>query len=422
MEFKDTATSSPLQHVKGWLAKKSTKKAVQPAPADASEFVVDTGVDTLILAASMVEKLANVVNRVPLIAPVAALVSEVLKTAKERSSGSAWNPNTLHTELQDKMRVFSGATSQESSYVHRTGRLKHDLEVYRRLLEDASKLVSDFDAHGSLRTTLQYPLWRKNFDDLEKRLQSFESQFILNRLTNIEIAQAEQALYDKLHKWLQSPPDILFETPYLATPFSWPFGVYSRLAPGHRNTPILYLVSMQLKLANSTDTYPDLLSTPSIHKHPAQLSDFVFAAIAKSHCYPNCLETGCNMVPPINDPFNVDGGGHSYGSLLKQVPARCTYQGETNELDSLTVAPPVYDINDCPPGPTQMPALNLFPGVRPMASMTPIPHLTPYFDYEDALRPDTMDRTSKAIAGDYPMYAADSDDTVPASDPYPPDI
>ncbi|KAJ7764138.1 hypothetical protein DFH07DRAFT_770543 [Mycena maculata] len=128
---------------------------------------------------------------------------------------------------------------------------------------------------------------------------------------------------------------------------------------------------------------------------PCQLSDFVFAAIAKSHGYPNCLETGCNMVPPINDPFNVDGGGHSYGSLLKQVPARCTYQGETNELDSLTVAPPVYDINDCPPGPTQMLALNLFPGVRPMASMTPIPHLTPYFDYEDALRPDTMDRTSK---------------------------
>ncbi|KAJ7726451.1 ankyrin repeat-containing domain protein [Mycena maculata] len=208
MESRDiTATPSPLRRVKGWLAKKSTKKAVQPDPLHSSGPDVNTGVDALILAANMIEKLANVVNRVPLIAPVAALVSEVLTTVKEVQDMHG-SRDTLHTELQDKIRDFSGATSQESSYVHRTEHLKHDLEVYRRLLEDASKLVSDFDAHGSLRTTVQYPLWRRRFDDIEKRVESFESRFILNRVTNIEIAQAEQAIHDKLYKWLQSPPDM----------------------------------------------------------------------------------------------------------------------------------------------------------------------------------------------------------------------
>jgi hypothetical protein len=54
--------------------------------------------------------------------------------------------------------------------------------------------------------------------------------------------------------------------------------------------------------------------------------------------------------------------------------------------------------------------------------LTPIPHPRSDFDYEAALRPDAMDRTLKAIAEDYPMYAVDSDDEVLASDPYPTDI
>ncbi|KAJ7726449.1 hypothetical protein DFH07DRAFT_970488 [Mycena maculata] len=90
----DTANPRPrLQRVKAGLGKikeKFTKGASQPASvhsADSEEpsraaSIADAGVDTLILAADMVEKIANVVNKVPLIAPVAALVSEVFQTVK----------------------------------------------------------------------------------------------------------------------------------------------------------------------------------------------------------------------------------------------------------------------------------------------------------------------------------------------------
>ncbi|KAF8191962.1 hypothetical protein K438DRAFT_1970327 [Mycena galopus ATCC 62051] len=64
-------------------------------------------------------------------------------------------------------------------------------------------------------------------------------------------------------------------------------------------------------------------------------------------------------------------------------------------------------------GPSQMPALNLFPGLRPM---TPITEPRSDFDYQAALNSDIMDHTFKSIIRDHPV---DSDDEVIASDPYP---
>ncbi|KAF8128287.1 hypothetical protein K438DRAFT_2000450 [Mycena galopus ATCC 62051] len=64
-------------------------------------------------------------------------------------------------------------------------------------------------------------------------------------------------------------------------------------------------------------------------------------------------------------------------------------------------------------GPSQMPALSLFPGLRPM---TPITEPRSDFDYQAALNSDIMDHTFKSIIRDHPV---DSDDEVIASDPYP---
>ncbi|KAJ7722426.1 ankyrin repeat-containing domain protein [Mycena maculata] len=220
MAPRDTANPrhSGLQRVKaglGTIKQKFTQGASRPAsvhPADSEEpsrvaSIADTDVDTLILAADMVEKIANVVSKVPVIAPVAALVSEVFKTVKDVREMRG-NRDTLHTKLRDKMNDFSAATSQEGSYNHATERLQEDLKIYRGLLEEASKLVSDFDDKGSLKTTVQYPLWKQKFDDLEKKIHSFEGRFILNRVTDIQMAQTEKDLREKLHKWLQAPPDM----------------------------------------------------------------------------------------------------------------------------------------------------------------------------------------------------------------------
>ncbi|KAJ7819225.1 hypothetical protein B0H13DRAFT_1921862 [Mycena leptocephala] len=189
MESKNDTANPPnsrIQRVKGWFRKKSTKKAAQPGLLHTSDHEVpsraestaENGVDTLVLVADIVEKFANVVNKAPLIAPVAALVSEVFKTVKEvkEMRGSR---DTLHTELRDKMRDLGTAACQESSYKHSGERLREDLKVYRGLLEEASKLVSDFDARGSFKTSVQYPAWKRKFDDLEKKITSFEGRFIL---------------------------------------------------------------------------------------------------------------------------------------------------------------------------------------------------------------------------------------------------
>ncbi|KAJ7742354.1 hypothetical protein DFH07DRAFT_43908 [Mycena maculata] len=210
------ASHSPFRRVKAWFPTRSSKNAVKPGASSTSrtgsegelESFIDTGVDTLILAADMVEKIANVVNKVPLIAPVAALVSEVFQTVKDVREMRG-NRDTLHTELCDKMKDFSAATSQESSYHHATERLQKDLKIYRGLLEDASKLVSDFDDKGRLKTTVQYPLWKQKFNDLEKKIHSFEGRFILNRVTDIQMAQTKKDLEEKLYQWLQSPPDMM---------------------------------------------------------------------------------------------------------------------------------------------------------------------------------------------------------------------
>jgi hypothetical protein len=68
-------------------------------------------------------------------------------------------------------------------------------------------------------------------------------------------------------------------------------------------------------------------------------------------------------------------------------------------------------------GPSQMPALDLFPGLRPL---TPYPEPRSEFDYPGALNSDIMDSMFKAIARDHPMYPLDGDEDILVSEIYRP--
>ncbi|KAJ7861002.1 hypothetical protein B0H14DRAFT_3445729 [Mycena olivaceomarginata] len=99
---------------------------------------------------------------------------------------------------------------------------------------------------------------------------------------------------------------------------------------------------------------------------------------------------------------------------------------DTPELRKLAAALfPIFvsddeaDVNGWYSGPSQMLALDLFPGLRPM---TPIPEPRSYFDYQPALGSDIMDRTLKAIVKDHPMYPVDGDEEILASDVYTADL
>ncbi|KAJ7745214.1 hypothetical protein DFH07DRAFT_18701 [Mycena maculata] len=174
-------SNSLFRDVTGWVGKKAAKQGVHSE----SSTVADPGVDILVLAADVVEKIAKVADKAPLIAPVAALVSEVFKTVKEVQDVRGTR-NKLHTELEDRKSGHSGhsgAPWEESSYGHGADeRLEQDLETYRGLLKDASKLVSDFDAQGSWKTTMQYFAWKRKFDNLEKQLHAFQDRFIVSFL------------------------------------------------------------------------------------------------------------------------------------------------------------------------------------------------------------------------------------------------
>ncbi|KAJ6571507.1 hypothetical protein B0H19DRAFT_1231288 [Mycena capillaripes] len=172
------------------------------SPPSKAESAVDTGLDTLILVAGLVEKISNVAAKVPLVGAGAALVSEVVKTEAKDMRGAR---DALATDLQAREKDYGTVTSGRS-HDHLSEHLKEDLEIYHSLLVDTSKLVSDFDAAGILKD-LQYAAWKKKFDDLEKKINSFQGRFIVNRTTEIQATMETQTLQEKLYKWLGSPPD-----------------------------------------------------------------------------------------------------------------------------------------------------------------------------------------------------------------------
>ncbi|KAJ6571500.1 hypothetical protein B0H19DRAFT_1372571 [Mycena capillaripes] len=174
-------------------------------PPSRAESTVDTGLDTLILVAGLVEKISNVAAKVPLVGTGAALVSEVVKTEAKDMRGAR---DALATELQAREKDYGTATSG-GSHGRLSELLKADLEIYHSLLVDASKLVFDFDTAGILKN-IQYAAWKKKFDDLEKKFNSSQARFIANRATEIQaITTNTQATMEaeRLYKWLGSPLD-----------------------------------------------------------------------------------------------------------------------------------------------------------------------------------------------------------------------
>ncbi|KAJ7114718.1 ankyrin repeat-containing domain protein [Mycena epipterygia] len=186
-----------------------------PTPVTASLV----NVDNLALAANIVEKIAKVVNKVPLIAPVAALLSELLKTYKEIKDMPG-KRNTLVTRITDLTDDVHGTIMrmEATKYVDTMGRLKSDMEEYVVLLRRASALMSDFDGQGVFKTSVNQKQWTDKFTALDGELNLFAGRFASNRMADVQIEQSRishkvddvqlLALEQKLEKWLQNPPDM----------------------------------------------------------------------------------------------------------------------------------------------------------------------------------------------------------------------
>ncbi|KAJ7112611.1 hypothetical protein C8R44DRAFT_985058 [Mycena epipterygia] len=173
-------------------------------------------VDNLALAANIAEKIANVVDKVPFVAPVAALLSEVLKTCKEIQDMGE-NRNTLDT-LIGKITKDLNEMKTGLEDVQIPGSLKKDVEEYAGLLAKASALISCFDGQNKALRAINQKEWASQWTALESELDSFASRFSIKRGIEIQVGQAEirkdlsdiqiLALEKKLREWLKSPPDM----------------------------------------------------------------------------------------------------------------------------------------------------------------------------------------------------------------------
>ncbi|KAJ7458965.1 ankyrin repeat-containing domain protein [Mycena latifolia] len=189
------------------------------ADSKATDSVGNNFVDNLALAAELCEKIANVVDKAPFVAPLAALVSTILKTCKEIEDTKG-HRNDLFKRITKITSNLHGAIMrmETTQYEEDTGRLTADMEEYARLIKKASALVSDFDAGGKLKITVTHTEWESKLTALDHELDSFAAQFNVNRGTDIQIGQSVirkkvdevqvSDLATELREWLQLPSDM----------------------------------------------------------------------------------------------------------------------------------------------------------------------------------------------------------------------
>ncbi|KAJ7286557.1 hypothetical protein C8J57DRAFT_1708816 [Mycena rebaudengoi] len=147
-------------------------------------------IDNLVLAASIVESISNVIDKFPYVGPVAALLSQILKTCREIKDMREQR-DLLVARLTKTAGDLHGTIMrmEANNHTDSTGRIKTDIEEYVRLLERASALMSDFDSQGRFRTTALQTEWASKFSALDRELDSFGARFNVNRLADIQIEQ-----------------------------------------------------------------------------------------------------------------------------------------------------------------------------------------------------------------------------------------
>ncbi|KAJ7920582.1 hypothetical protein B0H13DRAFT_1867498 [Mycena leptocephala] len=91
----------------------------------------DSVISNLSSALGLVEKAANVAQKVPLIAPVASLLSEILKAYKE-VQGTNEKRDALLSQITNVTNDLCGTILrlEETHHVNLVGRLKADVETY----------------------------------------------------------------------------------------------------------------------------------------------------------------------------------------------------------------------------------------------------------------------------------------------------
>ncbi|KAJ6487630.1 hypothetical protein C8R45DRAFT_253502 [Mycena sanguinolenta] len=176
-------------------------------------------VDNLTLALEVTEKLATFAQKIPFIAPIAGVLSQILKTYKEVKDTDDKRDALLTRSTRIAQDLCATILRMEATnHVDLIGRLRSDIEAYTRLLEEASKFVADYDSLGAIKRDLGRNQLGSRFTELQQNLDLFGARFRSNRLVDLAIQQNkigatidkvhEVVLEKKLEEWLRSPSDM----------------------------------------------------------------------------------------------------------------------------------------------------------------------------------------------------------------------
>ncbi|KAJ7114064.1 ankyrin repeat-containing domain protein [Mycena epipterygia] len=176
----------------------------------------DSTIDNIALALNVIQQVSNIVQRVPFIGPVAAIMSEILKIYQEVNE-----TDQTRDILFSKVAILSCDLCntilwmEATNHVDLIGRLKADVETYAEVLQKASKLVKEYDDYGRFHRVIARKVLGGQLSDLDRELDSFGARFRTNRLVDLALNQRANtvtldevyymAVQKKLEEWL-SPP------------------------------------------------------------------------------------------------------------------------------------------------------------------------------------------------------------------------
>ncbi|KAJ7669097.1 hypothetical protein B0H17DRAFT_1183904 [Mycena rosella] len=201
-------------HFRNWIHgkihKKERESSSPSAPADPASTSPETEptalsgggitVDNIAAVLDLVQQIANIIQKVPVIAPAAALMSVILKTYKEVKDTNE-KRDALLMNITDLSRDLCSTVlwMDATNHVDLIGRLKKDIETYARLLEKASTFIEEYDNQWALtHLAARTELGNKSNRLVDLAINQRADSNMLNKIHDTVLA-------GKLESWLQSP-------------------------------------------------------------------------------------------------------------------------------------------------------------------------------------------------------------------------
>ncbi|KAJ6518532.1 hypothetical protein DFH09DRAFT_1427171 [Mycena vulgaris] len=166
------------QIARDWIHRTGSGADAASDNKESTSRVTDLAIDSLSVALELAGKVADIFKEAPLIAPVGALLSQILKlyddmkTTKDKKDILAAHITGLSGDVC--ATVLQIETTKQSDLIQR---LKTDLKTYADLIFKASDIVRKYDNQGTLSHVATHKQLGGKIDKINQELTSFGTRF-----------------------------------------------------------------------------------------------------------------------------------------------------------------------------------------------------------------------------------------------------